>query len=158
MRSGRIPIRIEEVDVATLTSRVVANLVEEGSRITVQGSGVVVHADSAALRRVIANVLSNALKYSEADTAITCRVEVAGDHGVILVIDHGRGIDDRDLDWIFNEFERGRMARDDIGTGLGLASARQFVRLQGGTIKIQSEVAVGTTVTIRLPLAPGHRP
>jgi signal transduction histidine kinase len=67
------------------------------------------------------------------------------------VRDRGRGIDPRDIEHIFGEFVRGRMAEDDGGTGLGLASVRELVRQQNGTVTIQSEVGVGTTVTVELP-------
>lgn len=70
----------------------------------------------------------------------------------------GRGIDGRDLDSIFLEFERGRLAQDDSGTGLGLASVRRLIELQHGTVDITSQLRVGTTVTIRLPLEPGQHP
>jgi signal transduction histidine kinase len=154
LRDGRIPIKLENVDLAGLAQNVVDDLVTDSDRITVEQAQVFVHADPTALRRVIANLLNNALKYSAAHSGIICVIELSDDHGVLRITDHGRGIDDRDLDWIFNEFERGRLALNDSGTGLGLASARQLIRLQGGTITIASEIGVGTTVTIRLPTQP----
>jgi len=59
-----------------------------------------------------------------------------------------------DLETIFDEFVRGSMAEPDGGTGLGLSSVRQLVSLQGGTVSIDSEPGVGTTVTVELPLGP----
>jgi PAS domain S-box-containing protein len=153
LRDGQVAIKIENVDVAGLTRQVVESLVSGGSRVSVGQGTAAVLADRAALQRVIANVLNNALKYSDSDTEVVCSAELFGDHGVLRIVDQGRGIDDRDLAWIFDEFERGRLATRDAGTGLGLASARQLIRLQGGTITIDSKVGVGTTVTIRLPFA-----
>jgi len=69
----------------------------------------------------------------------------------LSVIDHGRGIDPDDLDTIFNEFARGRLAENDGGSGLGLASVRELVEQQDGVAAIESKVGVGTTVTIDLP-------
>ena len=56
-----------------------------------------------------------------------------------------------DIDTIFNEFARGRLAEDDGGTGLGLASVRELVQQQHGVVAIESEVGVGTTVAVELP-------
>jgi signal transduction histidine kinase len=70
------------------------------------------------------------------------------------VTDHGRGLASDDLESIFDEFERGALAEDDGGTGLGLASVRQLVTLQRGKVSIDSELGVGTTVTVELPLPP----
>ena len=66
--------------------------------------------------------------------------------------DEGRGIDPADVDLIFEEFHRGRLAEEDGGTGLGLASVRELVQQQDGTVHLQSEVGVGTTVTVELPV------
>jgi signal transduction histidine kinase len=69
----------------------------------------------------------------------------------LAVRDHGRGIDPGDLGSIFEEFSRGRLAEDDGGTGLGLASVRELVEEQRGSVRIESELGVGTTVTVELP-------
>ena len=63
----------------------------------------------------------------------------------------GRGIATGDLEKIFDEFERGTLATDDGGTGLGLTSVRSLVREQGGDVHIQSVVGQGTIVTVELP-------
>jgi signal transduction histidine kinase len=125
------------------------------SRVEVTAStSVKVLADPAALERVIANLVMNALKYSPSESHVVLICERVGDAGVLRIVDHGRGIDDRDLGSIFLEFERGRLAQDDSGTGLGLASVQRLVELQHGTVDITSQLQVGTTVTIQLPLAP----
>jgi hypothetical protein len=70
----------------------------------------------------------------------------------------GRGIDPRDIGTILEEFARGRLADADGGTGLGLASVRDRVDRQHGTVSIDSEVGVGTTVTVDLPSPHSLRP
>lgn len=109
-------------------------------------------ANSTATHRVITNLVVNALKYSSPDSAVHLTVEEtrAGEVG-ITVADHGRGIDPGDLHTIFDAFQRGRLAADDGGTGLGLASVRALVIQQDGTVDIDSQVGVGTTVTVTLP-------
>lgn len=155
VRSGVVPITLRPVDLGIAAQDTIANL---GSVATTEWAPtVLVLADSRALERVIANVVNNAIKYSPQGSQITLRTTQERGLGLLQVIDRGRGIDDRDLDLVFGEFERGRMSHDVAGTGLGLASAQYLVGLQGGTITIESEVGVGTTVAIRLPLAePGR--
>jgi signal transduction histidine kinase len=107
----------------------------------------------------------NALKYSAPDTPVHVTFSRPRPGRVRLsVSDHGRGIDPRDVDTIFDEFVRGRLAEDDGGTGLGLASVRELVEQQEGTIRIDSRVGVGTTVSVELvstrmlkPAAPAQR-
>jgi len=157
LRSGLVPIGLQIVDLAPFTQIAVANLaaMTDTSRVEVTASSSVkVLADPAALERVIANLVVNALKYSPAGSHVVLICERVRDAGVLRIVDHGRGIDGRDLGSIFLEFERGRLAQDDSGTGLGLASVQRLVELQHGTVDITSELQVGTTVTIQLPPAP----
>ena len=70
----------------------------------------------------------------------------------IRVRDHGRGIHPDDLESILGAYERGRYADSgDGGTGLGLASVKRLAERQGGSIRIESAVGVGTTVSVELP-------
>ncbi len=157
LRSGLIPISLQAVDMVSLAQLAVANLasIAETSRVHVTAiTSLKVLADPAALERVIANLVTNALKYSPAESEIDLICELVDDVGMLSIVDEGRGIDEHDLGSIFLEFERGRLAQDDAGTGLGLASVQRLVGLQHGTVAITSEVDVGTRVTIRLPLAP----
>jgi signal transduction histidine kinase len=71
------------------------------------------------------------------------------------VRDHGIGIPQEDLAHIFERFHRGRnVGGETLGTGIGLSGARQIVEQHGGTIEVTSEEGVGTTFTVRVPLAP----
>jgi len=113
--------------------------------------------DAARLERVLTNLVSNAIKYSAAGSAI--RVEIAVDAtgrrdvAVVRVQDEGVGIPAHDLPHIFTPFYRGSNVVDRVdGTGIGLFGARAIVEQLGGTLDLQSTEAVGTTVTLRLPL------
>ncbi|CAN5478079.1 hypothetical protein BH09ACT12_BH09ACT12_22500 [soil metagenome] len=160
-RSGLDTINLRVVDMAALARRAVANIssIADTSRVQVTSAAPVeVTADPAALERAIANLVLNALKYSPTASDVTLVGERADGTGVLRIIDRGRGIDERDLGSIFLDFERGRVAQDDGGTGIGLASVQRLIGLQRGTVTITSRVQVGTTVTIHLPLAPGPGP
>ncbi|MCW2836730.1 MAG: walK 2, partial [Marmoricola sp.] len=105
-----------------------------------------------AVHRIVTNLLVNALKYSPPGSPVVIGFGRPRAGQVSLVVsDQGRGIDRGDLDSIFSELVRGRLAENDGGTGLGLASVRDLVEQHGGSVSIDSEVGVGTTVTVLLP-------
>ena len=115
--------------------------------------------DEARLRRVLGNLLGNAVKYSPRGGAVTVRVGRAdGDDGpwaVVTVTDEGLGIPAADLPHLFERFRRGGNVTGNIaGTGIGLAGARQIVEQHGGTMSVESVEGAGATFTVRLPLTP----
>jgi signal transduction histidine kinase len=116
----------------------------------------VVRADRAKLRRVIVNLLSNALKFTPKGGRVSVRVEPAGAGEVcIAVADTGVGIAAADLPLLFDKYEQAhhRATRGEKGTGLGLYITRQLVELHGGTIRVESEVGRGSTFSFTLPVA-----
>jgi signal transduction histidine kinase len=159
LRAGEVPLSPEVIDAASVAASCVRDLAPllSGHRVVVDEADVTILADQQALGRIIANLLVNAAKYSPEGTPIEVSFGVDGDHGQIVVTDHGRGIARDDLDGIFDEFQRGALAESDGGTGLGLSSVRHLVSLQDGRVSIESEPGVGTTVTVALPLAPVGR-
>lgn len=110
-------------------------------------------ADKRLVRQFTANLISNALKYSERDSEVNILLIEQNDHVVLQVEDHGIGIKEADLIGLFNEFQRGSNVGSISGTGLGLAIVKQAVDLHGGSVQLESEVGVGTTATIMLLLA-----
>jgi signal transduction histidine kinase len=79
-------------------------------------------------------------------------VEREADHAVCRVQDQGIGIPEPDLARIFSAFHRGRNVGQVSGSGLGLVIVKRCVELHGGTIRVDSKLGTGTTVTVRLPL------
>ncbi|MEK6373177.1 MAG: ATP-binding protein [Acidobacteriota bacterium] len=105
------------------------------------------------LQQVIANVLSNAIKFSPDESRVEIGVSRAGAFAEIEVRDHGRGIAADLLPHIFDRFRQGGQAERQGGLGLGLAIARHLIELQGGTIAAASDgEGNGATFTMRLPL------
>jgi len=128
-------------------------------RIRVSNDLAIARANGVAMHRVVTNLLVNALKYSPQDSPVY--VDFTRPRpGIVRVAvrDQGRGIDPADVETIFDEFVRGRLAEDDGGTGLGLASVRELVNQQDGAISIDSKVGVGTTFNVDLPSAAALRP
>lgn len=114
-----------------------------------------VRADRAKLRRVIVNLLSNALKFTPKGGRVTVRVEPAGETAVrIAIADTGVGIAADYLPLLFDKYEQAssRSARGEKGTGLGLYITRKLVELHGGEIHVESEVGKGSTFSFTLPV------
>lgn len=107
------------------------------------------------LALAVRNLLDNAVRYSEPGGMVTVRVEQQQDGAVVSVSDTGAGIPQRDLERIFERFYRVDVARSRAtgGTGLGLSIVRHVVQSHGGTVSVDSQLGVGSTFTIRLPLA-----
>lgn len=105
----------------------------------------------------LANLLDNAIKYSEGPGSVaTCRAAVVGDGEVsVAVHDNGIGIPENHLDRVFERFYRVDRARsrDSGGTGLGLSIVRNVARTHGGSVSVDSSPGEGSTFEIRLPIA-----
>jgi len=114
-----------------------------------------VRADPHALERILVNLLSNALKYSPTHTTVTVRARATAGTVVISVEDAGRGIAPDALPRVFEPYFR---APDAVGrapgSGLGLAVVKLLVEAHDGRIHVESEVGIGTRVTLQLPAVP----
>jgi signal transduction histidine kinase len=108
-------------------------------------------ADPDRLDRILANLVGNALKYSQAQVYV--RAEVAGEEIRISVSDLGPGIGAGDLPLIFDRYYRGQRHEGE-GLGLGLYIVRKLVEAHGGRISAESRVGVGSTFTFTLPASP----
>ena len=112
-----------------------------------------IKADKAGIERVILNVLSNAIKYTEKHGSIKIYVGFVYNDAYIKIIDNGIGIPKEDLGRIFERFYRVDKARtrEMGGTGLGLSIAKEIIEQNNGSIDIKSEYGKGTEVVIRIP-------
>lgn len=119
------------------------------------------HWDALRLECLLENLLSNAVKYSPAggEVHVTVREEVVDDvaWAVIAVRDFGIGVPPAELPRIFDRFYRaGNTTGQMLGSGIGLASARQIVQEHGGTITVESTLGQGSIFTVRLPISTGE--
>lgn len=116
---------------------------------------VIVVGDIDQLVAAVANLIDNAIKYSDAGTTVDVAARVAGKGETVDVVvrDEGIGIPPRDLDRVFERFYRVDQARDRRtgGTGLGLAIVRHVAVNHGGEVLVESQEGVGTAFTLRLP-------
>jgi signal transduction histidine kinase len=116
--------------------------------------GVVVTGDREALKRVVANLLDNAVRLAPAGSRIRLATGSEGNRAWIAVTDEGPGISPEDQGHVFDRFWRADKARSrsDGGTGLGLAIVRQIVESHGGEVRLHSKVGVGSSFVVWLPI------
>jgi signal transduction histidine kinase len=109
--------------------------------------------DPEALEQLLSNLLSNAINYTPNGGKVELEVDVLGDNIRFRVTDTGIGIPSAEIPKVFNEFYRAENARrySEDGTGLGLSIVRSIVDTHGGQIDLESQVGIGTTVTVVLP-------
>lgn len=112
-----------------------------------------IRADSTKVRQVLLNLLSNAAKFTQKGEVVLCGYRQNG-FVVIEVRDSGIGIEEKNIEKIFVEFEQADSSttRKYGGTGLGLAISRKFARMMGGDITVLSTVGKGSTFTFTFPL------
>jgi two-component system, OmpR family, sensor histidine kinase MprB len=117
-----------------------------GVRFTTDFEESLVHGVPASIERAVANLLDNAAKWSPPDG----EVEVAVKDGEVVVRDHGPGIDETDLPYVFDRFYRASSARGMPGSGLGLAIVRQVAESHGGDVRAEPGEDGGTRMIMRL--------
>lgn len=145
------------VDISELVRERLAIRGEEFERIGLVvveelDANAIVLADRARITQVIDNLLTNALRYTDAG-GIRVKVQVVGEEAVIAVSDTGIGMSDDEAERAFERFWRAdpSRSRGTGGTGVGLAIARELTTAHGGTITLDSEIGVGSTFTVTLP-------
>ncbi|MCU1724337.1 MULTISPECIES: hybrid sensor histidine kinase/response regulator [unclassified Pseudomonas] len=156
IRTGKLSIRPSRFDLAQLVSGLVENFSAQaaaaGSSIElVINDGVEGVWDEFRIEQVIANLLSNALRYG-AKRPVHVRVSANADMACVEVRDEGIGISPENQQRIFQQFERVSSNLSVAGLGLGLYISEQIVLAHGGSIVVQSAEGEGATFRVSLPL------
>jgi signal transduction histidine kinase len=156
LEDGRLMLRPAEADLCHIASVAVDSARVDGTREIVlecPERPVLVQVDSERVQTILANLISNAIKYSPNGGPISCQVAIRGGVARFSVKDSGIGIAKEDLPILFTRF--GRVSTPQTvhlpGTGLGLYLARQLARLHGGEITVDSVPGRGSTFTLHLP-------
>ncbi len=108
--------------------------------------------DEKLLRHIITNLLTNAVKYSPQGKEVNFNLKCDRNQATFSIQDRGIGISIEDKQQLFESFHRGKNVSNIPGTGLGLAIVKKSVDLHRGTITVESQLEVGTTFTVTLPL------
>jgi signal transduction histidine kinase len=113
----------------------------------------VMQGDRDKIAMALHNLLGNAVKYTPQGGSVTVRAAESGGNMTVDVIDNGIGIKEEEQELVFEKFYRSKDARIAAigGTGIGLALARQVVRMHGGDITLKSELDKGSTFTLSVP-------
>lgn len=153
LESGRLEIRRQDCDLARLVREVVGRFRLEAERagcelLLCTGAALVGQFDPARLEQVLANLLSNALKYGAGKPVRISLVE-RGDSVQLSVQDEGVGLARADQDRVFRRFERASAQRFG-GVGLGLFVVSELVKAHRGSISVESEPGKGATFTVTL--------
>lgn len=162
MTSGRLELSLERLDLGDVVRRVLAAsedaIRRSRSEVVLGVDGPVVGTwDRASLESALAQVVLNALKFSEGKP-VHVEVGGSGDRAFVKVRDQGFGIAAQDHERIFERFERGVSERHFGGLGVGLWISRKAIEAHGGSIAVKSSPGDGAEFTIELPLARGGAP
>jgi len=113
--------------------------------------------DEKLLKHIFGNLLSNAIKYSPKDSSINFQLTHQGEEAIFQIKDQGIGIPREAQEHLFDSFYRAENVGNISGNGLGLAIVKSSIDLHNGKITVDSEVNVGTTFTVTIPLQEGGR-
>jgi len=153
VRGEDTPERREPLDLTALAEDCAAGFAETGAAVTFEGEAPLpVEGDAAGLRRALANLISNAVKYGG---GASVKAFAADGRAVITVSDEGPGLDEGELNAVFEPFHRGERSRsrETGGAGLGLTVARQAARAHGGDVTLIRRAEGGLIARLDLPLA-----
>ena len=154
MRRGGLILN--EFNVSELCAGVVQNVQSLNIKnvnieMAVEGRDWLIRIDKNILERAFFSVLDNALKYSKNNGTVQVLLKEDADEIIFRVEDHGLGIAQADLEFIYQPFFRGRNVGDLPGAGLGLSIVYNAVTLHDGKIGVQSKEGIGTCVTVAVP-------
>ena len=160
MEAGSLKYKPEPINI----NEIIQHIVEEFQAINSEvctlvfesNVNAVIMADTRLIRQIASNIISNAVKYSPLGGEVRVSLNQDNNDYVLTVQDHGIGIEESDLERLFNAFQRGSNVGRISGTGLGLAIVKQAVSIHNGAIDLKSKVGEGTTVEVRIPAQPAN--
>jgi PAS domain S-box-containing protein len=159
LETGSHSLNREHIDLSEVTERVAELLRPQAAEheldltVDVPAGSVTGRWNEGALRRIVRNLLENAIKFTPSGGHVEVRVRSEDEIGVLEVEDTGIGISEEALPDIFDPFkqESEGLDREYEGSGLGLSNVRELTELLDGSIEVDSEKGVGTRFTVRLP-------
>lgn len=164
IESGATTVIYERRDVRALVEPIVATFKQfarsKGIQLELRGPTRLptAYVDVNKLEKAVSNLLSNACKFTERGGQIVVRLEQIDGALRLTVKDTGIGISEGDRAMIFERFHQvdSSTARRHQGPGIGLALTKELIEMSGGTIEVESELGIGSILTITLPLGDNH--
>ncbi|WPU63885.1 ATP-binding protein [Peredibacter starrii] len=156
LRTGKFNLQPSKFNMTLMLNEVLnrftPQIQETGSEVSLDApSELVGNWDRFRLEQVFTNLLTNAMKYGN-NKPISVRLIEEDNRVKLMVTDQGRGIAPKDVERIFEQFERAIAYHEVSGLGLGLYITRQIVIAHNGSINVSSEIGKGTTFTVVLPM------
>ncbi len=161
LEAGKLEIRESEVEVKPFLNRVVSAYESLATNRGIDFSchlhfsdQTALYLDEGKLEKVVNNLISNALKFTDAQGFVKVSAFLEYDHLRILVEDSGHGISQKDLSKIFDRYYQGELKQQSQlqgGTGIGLALAKELTEAMGGTITVESKLKEGSAFQVVLP-------
>jgi len=161
LESGELKLDFSEFELGELVEQVLQGLrsIADDNGLELEGQlpggEVQIKADRELIRRVVTNLVGNALKFTY-QGGVTVRVERSDDGrwGLVHVIDTGEGISEQDRERVFEKFGQAesRQERKKLGTGLGLTFVKMATEAHGGQVSVESELGKGSRFTVSLPV------
>jgi PAS domain S-box-containing protein len=160
LENNRLVLNWEEVDLGAVILEVLQSFRElaNARRISLTPApldpSLMAEVDPSRMRRVLANLVENAIKFSDVDGEILVSSESRNGNITIHVTDHGCGIPIEDCSRVFDKFYQvsNTLTKNRFGTGLGLYISKQIVEAHGGSIAVKSKLGIGSTFTITIPV------
>jgi signal transduction histidine kinase len=155
-RDGRRQLKPESLEIKDIAANVVASqqhrIDEVGGEVELALSSLKLFSDRMSIEQILANLVDNAIKYRSADRALRIRIDAVrrGRLVDIIVEDNGRGIEEDDLERVFELFRRAG-PQDQRGEGIGLAHVRSLARNLGGEIDVRSVPGKGSAFILTTP-------
>jgi GAF domain-containing protein len=163
IEAGRMELELTDFDLPTAIENALMLIRERAGRRSIALHTNIDHqlgqiqADERKIRQVVLNLLSNAIKFTPEGGRIEVRAVPVDGSVEVSVTDTGVGIAPEDQEAVFEEFRQvGTAEKKSEGTGLGLTLCRKFVELHGGRIWVASQVGVGSTFTLTIPVRRGE--
>jgi len=161
IEAGRLNLQLEHADLAADVkknvdiNRVLAAGKKIDIRFQCENKPLMATYDPGKIQQALNNLISNAIKYSDADTTISVKLLVSDSEAIISVTDTGMGIAESDINRLFKPFERVKTAKPiaEKSSGLGLAITQKIVKRHHGRIWVTSRLGHGSTFFVSLPIS-----
>jgi signal transduction histidine kinase len=153
----KMELRLAPLELQTFVQKLVDEVLSAANRrcpieLSFAEMPAEIQADERLLQHIFTNLLTNAIKYSDAGQMVGFEIRCTGTEMVCAIRDEGIGIPEADQEWLFSAFHRGHNVFGRPGTGLGLVIVKRCVDLHRGKITVESKIGQGTVVTVRLPI------
>jgi signal transduction histidine kinase len=160
IEAGRMGYEPENVNLSEIVGEVVtlmqpmANKKDIELTSNIEPEDIELFADKIKFKEIMYNLLSNAIKFTPQKGKVAIKSQLVDDNIEISISDNGIGIPDEKYQSIFDPFKQvdSSSTRKYGGTGLGLAIVKRYVKMHGGSIRVESELGMGSTFTVAIPV------